>query len=242
VSLGWIKLHRKLLESEMYRSLNSKQRDVMVQCLLLANHSPNRWEFDGEIYNCAAGQFVTSLDTISRNCAKDVKVQSVRTALLKLEKWHFLTNKSTKTGRLITIINWDTYQGCLDDTNKDTNKQLTKHQQSSNKELTANNNDKNEKNEKNIEMFNQFWNLYPVKKGKKNAEKKFLVLAKDKSFNFDFVMTQLKKQTQSSDWTKDNYRFTPHPTTWLNGEKWNDEIETVPQQDRLRTFTEADKC
>jgi len=33
---GWIKLHRKILNSDMYRSLNSKQRDVMITLLLMA--------------------------------------------------------------------------------------------------------------------------------------------------------------------------------------------------------------
>lgn len=145
---GWIKLHRKLTKSNMYKSLNSKQRDVMFACLLSANYYDNEWEFEGKIYKCEAGQFISSLDSISKLCANDVKVQSVRTALLKLEKWGFLTNKSTKTGRLITICNWDSYQSEEFYTNKDNNKASTKHQQSSNKELTTNKELKNIKEEK----------------------------------------------------------------------------------------------
>jgi len=148
MTTGWIKLHRKLRHSPMYKALNCKQRDVFIQCLLLADHSPNEWEWGARIFKTEPGQFVTSLDSIAESCSREVSVQSVRTALLKLEKWCFLTNKSTKTGRLITIINWDSYQIEESDTNKGANRQPTKSQQSSNKELTANKNVKNVKNGK----------------------------------------------------------------------------------------------
>jgi len=152
---GWIKLHRKIQGSQMFKSLNSKQRDVMINCLLMANHEDNEWEWNNEIYECKPGQFLTSLENIKNKCANDVKVQSVRTALLKLEKWGFLTNKSTKTGRLITICKWDSYQIIESNSNNQLNKELTKSQQSSNKELTTNKNEKNEKNNK--YTYNEFY-------------------------------------------------------------------------------------
>ena len=47
-----------------------------------------------------------------------------------------MTNVSTKSGRLITVVNWEIYQ-CDDvTTNKEPNKELTKSQQRANKELT----------------------------------------------------------------------------------------------------------
>jgi hypothetical protein len=135
--IGWVKLHRKILDSNMYKSLNSKQRDVMIAVLLIVNFEENEWEWESEVFKCKPGQRVTSLKRIADLCGCDVKVQSVRTALLKLEKWGFLTNVSTKTGRLITVVNWDRYQSQDEVANKDANRQLTKDQQSSNKELTT---------------------------------------------------------------------------------------------------------
>lgn len=146
---GWIKLYRKTIKSDMYKSLNSKQRDVMMTLLMMVNHKENEWEWNGQIFKTKPGQVVTSIAKIKENCASDVSLQSVRTALLKLEKWGFLTNESTKTGRLITIVNWGVYQDGEDQTNKENNKELTKHQQRTNKELTTNKNDKNDKNVKN---------------------------------------------------------------------------------------------
>ena len=143
---GWIKLYRKTLKSDMYKSLNSKQRDVMMALLMMVNHKDQEWEWNGEIFKTKPGQVVTSIAKIKENCASDVSLQSVRTALLKLEKWGFLTNESTKTGRLITIVNWGFYQDDWNETNKDINKELTKHQQRANKELTTNKNEKNVRN------------------------------------------------------------------------------------------------
>ena len=142
---GWIKIHRKLQRSPMYQNLNSKQRDVMMQVLMMASHEETEWEWQGEVCKIQPGQFVTSLDSIRQACGKDVKVQSVRTALLKLEKWHFLTNEATKHGRLITVVKWGDYQGDEVNTNKEINKEPTKLQQSSNKELTSIKNVKNNK-------------------------------------------------------------------------------------------------
>lgn len=143
---GWIKLHRKILNSDMYRSLNSKQRDVMITLLLMANHKTKRWEHDGKIYEAKPGQMVTSLKSIQENCASDVSIQNIRTALDKLKSWGFLTWESTNKNRLVTIINWAVYQGDEDDANKQSNNQLTSHQQTTNNQLTTNKNEKNDKN------------------------------------------------------------------------------------------------
>lgn len=152
----------------MYQDLNAVQRDVLLQCLLAANHKPKKWEWQGKIFECKAGQFITSLDSLTKLCANGTSIQNIRTALVKLEKWEFLTNESTKTGRLITVINWDTYQNCEDDTNKGINKELTKSQQSSNKELTTNKNVKKDKNEKKetIHIIFEFWNNQGITKHK----------------------------------------------------------------------------
>ena len=146
--VGWIKVHRKLLISDMYQELTAVQRDILLQCLLAANHKPRKWTWKGEIFECKSGQFVTSLDSLKKLCAKGTSIRNVRTALVKLETWEFLTNESTKTGRLISVINWDTYQAEEEETDKATDKQVTKSRQRSDKQVTTNKNVKNVKNDK----------------------------------------------------------------------------------------------
>ncbi|SFX82483.1 hypothetical protein SAMN04487866_13210 [Thermoactinomyces sp. DSM 45891] len=149
---GWIKLHRKLCQSDLYKQLNSKQRDVFIAILLMVNHKDNQWEFKGEIFTVKSGQVVTSLEKIKENCGNDVSIQSIRTALLKLEKWGFLTNKSTKTGRLITLVNWEVYQSSSEEDQQSD-------QQTSNNQLTPNKNVKNEK-KKDKKDYSRKQNVY----------------------------------------------------------------------------------
>ena len=143
---GWIKLHRKIQNSAMYRALNSVQRDVMINCLLLANHEPNKWYWGNTEFTCEPGQFITSLDSIKSYCAKGTSIKNVRTSLVKLEKMGFLANRSAKTGRLITVLNWSTYQSDQCDTGKDTGKEVANDRQRGGKEVATNKNDKNDKN------------------------------------------------------------------------------------------------
>lgn len=172
---GWTKLHRDLLNKSIWQLSTPEQKTVLVTLLLMANHEEKNWEWNGEKYCCKPGQFITSLEKIVENCGKGITIQNVRTALKRFEKLEFLTNESTKHGRLITIVNWGFYQADGNKPNKEPNKELTNSQQTANKELTSNKNEKNDKNDKNIntmcntealELFEKLWKLFPNKKGK----------------------------------------------------------------------------
>ena len=54
---------------------------------------------------------------------------------------------------------------------------------------------------------------------------------------------QKQEYRQQHDPQKDHWQFFPHPTTWLHGERWNDEAETAaPSQPRqLRRWTQEDE-
>jgi len=106
----WIKLHQQIRQSGVYQDLNAVQRDVMTQCLLMANHNEAEWAWKGQIHKCKPGQFKTSLEGIRQNCAKGTTIKMIRTALKKLEKWQFLASSGSKQGRIITIINLGTHQ------------------------------------------------------------------------------------------------------------------------------------
>lgn len=145
---GWIKLHRKIKESPLYKDLNSKQRDILINLLLEVNHKSKKWIFKGEEFEVKAGQMITSLESIANMCAKDVTVQNVRTCLLKLEKYGFLTNKSTNQNRLITIVNWALYQ------NEEEKQQAN--QQAVNKQLTTNKNVRMKEDNIYVETSNEY--------------------------------------------------------------------------------------
>ena len=151
---GWVKLYRELKSKSIWQLSSPEQKVVLITILLLANHEENKWEWKGEQFTCKPGQLITSLNSLVRECGDGVSIQNVRTALDRFEKLGFLTNASTKTGRLITVLNWEKYQGKDFVNNKGSNKEVTKSQQRPNKDLTTNKNDKEYKNDKEIKKYN----------------------------------------------------------------------------------------
>ena len=148
-SCGFIKLHRELWDHPIWLKSTAEQKVVLVTLIGMANHKPNKWEWNGRIYQVERGQMITSLKSISDACGKGVSTQNVRTALDRFERLGFLTNESTKTGRLITIVNYSKWQDYKSQSNKDDDKGLTKDQHNPNKDLTSNKNEKHEKHDKN---------------------------------------------------------------------------------------------
>ena len=72
-----------------------------------------------------------------------------------------------------------------------------------------------------VEKFEKFWELYPRKVSKKTALKSW---SKINPQYFETIIGALKEYIKSDQWTKDNGQFIPHPSTWLNQERWNDDI------------------
>ena len=72
------------------------------------------------------------------------------------------------------------------------------------------------------ERFEEFWKQYPRKEKKKNAAEAWSRL-KLTDEDFSLVMASLSRQKMSDQWTRDGGKFIPHPTTWLNGRRWEDE-------------------
>lgn len=74
----------------------------------------------------------------------------------------------------------------------------------------------------NHDFFERFWSQYPRKEKKKNAVEAWARL-KLTDEDFSLVMASLARQKMSDQWTRDGGKFIPHPTTWLNGRRWEDE-------------------
>lgn len=134
---GYLKLWRSILDKPIWKQSSAEQKAILITLLMMADYGGSKWEFKGKQYQTKPGQFVTSLPSIVAECGKGVTVQNVRTALKRFEKLNFLTDESTKSNRLITIINWDIYQSSDIAINNQTNRQLTDDQQPVNRQLTS---------------------------------------------------------------------------------------------------------
>ena len=80
------------------------------------------------------------------------------------------------------------------------------------------------------EKFSVFWITYPRKTGKKPCQKTFFELNPDDEL-FDQIIFAVKTQKEAG--MLDNGRYTPHPATWLNQERWNDQIIIKGQKDGI---------
>ena len=89
-----------------------------------------------------------------------------------------------------------------------------------------------------LEGFDQFWKLYPKKKGRKDAAKAWEKLKPDK-IQRAVLIASLAKHCVSADWTKDGGRYVPNPATWLNGERWEDVL--TPAGGKPSTHTNLDQ-
>ena len=69
--------------------------------------------------------------------------------------------------------------------------------------------------------FESFWEIYPKHQDKKKAKQKFLKLCKDEK-KYQEIMQGLRNVLPI--WAKKDTKYIPMPTTWLNGERWNDEV------------------
>lgn len=72
--------------------------------------------------------------------------------------------------------------------------------------------------------FSEFWQSYPNKKGKGHAIKAWSKLHPDADL-LQKMLVALKAQKISDDWTRDGGKYIPHPASWLNGMRWEDELD-----------------
>ena len=76
--------------------------------------------------------------------------------------------------------------------------------------------------QKTNEHFERFWRSYPRKVGKAVAEKAFAKLSPSEEL-LETMLSAIERQRISEQWNRDNGQYIPHPATWLNGRRWEDE-------------------
>ena len=145
---GWIKLWRKSLNSQIFR--NEGLWKVWTWSLLKANHKEEIWEqaITGRGKTevpVKRGQFIFGRNTASKEL--NMNPSTVWKRIVKLEKLGNLNIQSNTHYSLVTIANWDLYQG---EEIKVTSK-VTGKEQASN----TNKNVKNVKKEKNTTAATQ---------------------------------------------------------------------------------------
>ncbi|EFA25810.1 conserved phage C-terminal domain-containing protein [Pediococcus acidilactici] len=144
---GWISLYRKIQNSFVWT--NSDQLKLWLLILMKANHSENKFLFNGEEISVTSGQMVTGAHILASEFNEGVprdKAVTWRTLwrwIKKFENAEMLTIKSTTKYSVITVNNWSEYQ--------EHDKPVTKQRQATDNPMTTNNNDNNEDKEPHVD-------------------------------------------------------------------------------------------
>ena len=128
-----------------------------------------------------------------------------------------------RTFKLHQIINRPS-KNCLpvyDDSLK-THGALTEHSRTEKEE------EKEEEKKKNLTpidtgAFDLFWDIYPRKKSKVQAKRAWDKINPQNGTR-EKIMFSVMKHKLSADWLKEGGNFIPYPATFLNNQRWEDEI------------------
>lgn len=115
-STGWLKLHRKLQDSDIFNDPDLLR--LWLLCLMKASHSSREVMVQGEKVELEPGQFLTGRSALYDDYNKDlpnkhvVKDTTLWNRLKKLESMGSLTIESlpTRKASVITLNNWEEHQ------------------------------------------------------------------------------------------------------------------------------------
>lgn len=206
---GWIMLHRKILENPI--SSKPTWAWLWVVLLLKANHEEKKIIWNNSTITVKEGQFITGRDKLSKETG--INSSSIERILKYLENEHQIEQQKTTKYRLITILNWKSYQ---EKNIKSNNRRTTDEQQ-----MNTNNNDNNEKNDNkntNTLPFLSFWSIYPKKINKTKCEELWKRIPIETQ---TIILEDIPKRRSDDKWIGG---FIKDPERYIKNRQWEDEI------------------
>lgn len=144
---GFIKLFRCIEDSFFWN--DSQAVHLWIQLLLSANHKDKEMLLSGEKVIIKSGHFVCSRNTLSlKTGINESKIQRI---LKVFESEQMIEQQVNSKYRMISISNWNKYQGSEQVNEQQVNSKRTADEQ----QMNTNNNDKNEKNEEKKEKVSK---------------------------------------------------------------------------------------
>ena len=176
MSVGFIKLHRKLTQWEWYSDINTTR--LFMHLLIMSNYEPKKWRG----IQIDRGEYLTS--TLKLPEETGLTRQQIRTSLNKLKSTNEITIKTTSKYSIVKLENYCLYQGkeVVEQPTKQPSKKPTgNHQVTTTKEVKEIEEDKNINKEAFEEIYKSF-----------SPEKNFKVIPYDKNrTRFDNCVKQL---------------------------------------------------
>jgi hypothetical protein len=240
---GFVKLHRKILNSPVFQNANLYK--VFSWCLLKASYKPYEALVGLRTIKLLPGQFIYGRKVAAQEL--DMPESSVRNYIDSLRKRKILDIKTDNKFSLITIVNWDLYQSeeLEQDSKQDNNKTTTGHIQEV-KELKEKNICMNSSHDNNFasaekpiggakcdtgkgkytEEFELFWFEYPRKIGKGDAFRAWNSRLKDKIIAGNLILAA-KNYSKHCKEKNTDIEYIKHPKTFLSkSEPYRDYVKT----------------
>ena len=106
---GWIKLHRKILSSKVWRGADADGKVILLNLLLRACHVKTSWALPGDkVAVLKPGELFISYRNFAVSCG--VTVKKLRNEMERLKSLEFITVTCKKEGTVARINNWQVYQ------------------------------------------------------------------------------------------------------------------------------------
>lgn len=109
MSKGYIKLFRQIQDCWIWDTGRFDKRSAWIDLLMLANHGDKKIVFNGKYITIKIGQYLTSIRKLSERWGWPVS--TVSTFLSLLEEDLMIKKESDNHRTLITIINYEVFQG-----------------------------------------------------------------------------------------------------------------------------------
>jgi len=213
-SAGWIKIHRKIRDCFLWKDKPYDKARAWIDLLLSAMHDDKKMMFDGKIVIVKRGSFITSILKLSDKWGWNRKKTTLFLKMLENEK--MVTTKRTSKGTTVTIVNYEKYQ--VKGTAEGTAEGAPEGTAEGTAEGTQNKNIKNDKEcKRNIytPSFEDFWKVYPRKKDKGNAFKKFNARLKS-GFSEVELIEAAKEYADECRKNHTEERYIKYPATFLS--------------------------
>lgn len=194
----------------------------MVWLWLLDNAAwkDTKHDIQGASADVFRGSVCASLRHISEQTG--VGLQRVRTAIKRFSDENMIDTKLTHGKSMISLCNFDKYQN----PNNAANTLPTQQQHTANTQKKQGNKETREYTSSGDDGFENFWSNVPRKIGKGAARKAYATAIKKTTP--DKLLDGMKRHSAAMK-GKDP-QFIPHPSTWLSGERWLDEVVTDTRQ------------
>lgn len=242
---GWCKFHRPLLSHSLWLGEPFTRGQAFVDLFANAGHRPSSIRVRGIKVDLERGQLGFSELTLAERWKWSRG--KVRRFLRELENDQMLAIKQDNKTTIITILNYDKYQGedfFCDTANETAGGTPNGHQTDTIKK--GKNGKKEEKDNTPLtprkrgdrvrgevsysESFEQFWAIYPKPVGKAYAFACWQKIPeKHKGVKVPAILEALQRQINERHFHNPQGEFfPPNPSTWINQARWDDVLK-IPQ-------------